>query len=126
MMISRKAISLYKMAGPTPGSERALEGALAGVFGLVAQFRLDLQQTVVLGDAVGTAQRTGLDLAGTSGHREIGNGRILGFAGAVRHDGGVIRAVRHLDGFEGFAERADLVDLDEDGVVDILCDALLQ
>ena len=46
----------------------------------------DAQQLVVLGDAIGAAGRAGLDLAGAGADREVGDGRVLGLAGAVRDD----------------------------------------
>ena len=39
------------------------------------------------------------------------------------HHAAVTRLVRHVDGVEGFRERADLIDLDEDRVCDPLADA---
>ena len=39
---------------------------------------------------------------------------------------GVAVAAAELDGFEGLGDGADLVDLDQDGVGDLLLDALLQ
>ena len=44
----------------------------------------------------------------------------------MRDHGGVARALGHLDGGEGFRQRADLVDLDQDRVGDALVDAFLQ
>jgi hypothetical protein len=44
----------------------------------------------------------------------------------VRDDRGVAGALGHLDGGEGFGQRADLVDLDEDRVGDALGDAFAQ
>ena len=40
--------------------------------------------------------------------------------------GGVAEAAGELDGLEGFGDGADLVDLDEDGVGDLLFDSLLE
>ncbi len=45
---------------------------------------------------------------------------------AVADDGGVAEAAGEFDGFEGFGDGADLVDLDQDGVGDLLLDSLLQ
>lgn len=39
-----------------------------------------------------SARAAGLDLAAAGGDREVGNEGVLGFAGAVRHDDGVVRA----------------------------------
>ena len=44
----------------------------------------------------------------------------------MRHHRGIARALRHLDRREGFGERADLVDLDQDGVRDPAADAFAQ
>ena len=41
-------------------------------------------------------------------------------------DGGVARAFGHFDGLEGFGQRADLVDFDEDGVANAFFDAFFQ
>src|SRR5690606_28275482 len=91
-----------------------------------AQVFLDPQQLVVLGHAVRARERTCLDLAGVRAHGDVGDGGVLGFARAVADDGRVVGALGHLDGGEGFRERADLVDLDEDRVGDALVDAFLQ
>ncbi len=109
-----------------PGSAQVVERGAAGVVGDVAQVFLDAQQLVVLGDAVGTAQRTGLDLARVGAHGDVGDGGVFRFARAVRDHGRVARALGHLDGGEGFGQRPDLVDLDEDRVADALVDAFLQ
>src|SRR3546814_2475624 len=42
------------------------------------------------------------------------------------HDGGVARAVRHIDRVERFTERADLVDLDEQRVGEAVLDPLFE
>ena len=42
------------------------------------------------------------------------------------HDGGVAGAVGHLDGVQGLGQGADLVDLDEDGVGDLVLQTHLQ
>ncbi len=55
---------------------------------------------------------------------EVGDRRVFGLARAVRHDRAVARFVRDLDGLQRFGQRADLVDLDQDGVGDALGDAL--
>ena len=92
----------------------------------VAELLLDAQQLVVLGDAIGPRGRAGLQLAGVHRDGEVGDGRVLGLAGAVRDDGAVARARREPDRVERLGERADLVQLDEDRVRDALVDAALQ
>src|SRR3546814_1966165 len=58
------------------------------------------------------------------GDGEVGDGGVLGLAGAVRHHRRVGGGVRHLHRLQGLAEGADLVHLDQDGVGDALADAL--
>src|SRR5579872_846134 len=106
------------------GSGQRLERRLARVFRLLAELLLDAQQLVVFRRAIGSRQRTGLDLSAIAGDREVRNGGVLGFAGAVRHHGGVARLVRHLDGREGLGQRADLVDLDQDRIGAAVLDAI--
>src|SRR5262245_5009260 len=77
---------------------------------------LDAEQLVVLRDAVAPRRRACLDLPGAVGNREIGDRRILGLAGPVRHDGGVTVRARERQRLGGLRDRPDLVDLDEDRV----------
>src|SRR5690606_27018392 len=56
---------------------------------LLVELVLDPQELVVLGDAVAAGGRTGLDLPAVGGDGEVGDGRVLRLAGAVRHDAGV-------------------------------------
>src|SRR5690606_12486056 len=72
-----------------PATASTPEFSHAAIRCLTLQFFFDKQQTVVLRHAVGTAQRTGLDLAGCSGHGQIGNRGVLGFPGTVRNHRGV-------------------------------------
>ena len=60
-----------------------MESRHAGVNGAVAQLLLDAQQLVVLRHTLGAAGCAGLDLAGVQGHGQIGDGGVLGLAGAV-------------------------------------------
>ena len=89
-----------------------------------AELRLDAQQAVVLRDAVRARQRAGLDLAAAAADREVGDRRVLGLAGAMRHDRRVARGARDADRLERLGERPDLVHLDQDRVGDALRDAL--
>ena len=103
-----------------------VESCHAGVNGAAAQLLLNAQQLVVLCNTLGTAGSTGLDLAGVQRHGQIGNGGVLGLAGAVRADGGVTGLVGHLDGLQRLGNRTDLVQLDQDGVAGTQLDALGQ
>src|SRR5690349_11008292 len=58
---------------------------LARVAHLAAQLAFDAQQLVVLGDAVRTRHGTRLDLAGRGRDRDVGDGRVLGLARAMRY-----------------------------------------
>ena len=60
------------------------------------------------------------------GHGQVGDGGVLGLAGAVAHDAGVAGLLGHLDGVQRLGQAADLVDLDEDGVRATQLDALRQ
>src|SRR5271168_1579982 len=95
----------------------------AGEAGGAAQGFFDAEELVVFGDAVGAGGGAGFDLAGAHGDYEIGEEGVFGFAAAVGDDGGVIGFAGHFDGFDGFADGADLIELDEDGVADAFGDA---
>ena len=62
-------------------------------------------------------------MACAHGDDEIGEEGIFGFAAAMGDDGGVICFAGHFDGFDGFADGADLVELDQNGVADAFGDA---
>jgi hypothetical protein len=83
--------------------------------GVVEQL-LDAQQLVVLGHAVGSGRGAGLDLAAVGGHGEVGDRGVLGLARAVAHHAAEAVAVGQVDRVEGLGQRADLVDLDQQGV----------
>ena len=102
------------------------ERGTAGVDRGVAELLLDAQQAVVLGHALGTGRGAGLDLAAVQGDGQVGNGGVLGLAGAVGHHRLVAVVVRQGDGLEGLRQGADLVDLDQQGVGCVLLDALGQ
>src|SRR5438105_15041268 len=53
------------------------------VAGGVPQLALDPEKLVVLGDTVAPGGSTGLDLAGSPGHREVGDGGVLRLAGTM-------------------------------------------
>ena len=73
-----------------------------------AEFLLDPEELVVLGDPVGARRRARLDLAGVGGHGDVGDRRVLGLARPVADDGRIGVALGHLDGFEGLGQGADL------------------
>src|ERR1700730_12525771 len=59
------------------------ERGLAVEAGGGAQFCLDAQELIVLGEAIGAAGRSGLDLAGGRRDSKIGDERVFGLARAV-------------------------------------------
>src|SRR3954451_22812827 len=77
------------------------ERGAAGVPGGVVELLLDAQQLVVLRDPLGAGGGTGLDLAAVRGDGEVGDGGVLGLAGAVAHHAAEAGAVREVDGVEG-------------------------
>ena len=99
------------------------EGGAAGEARGGAELFLDAQQLVVFGDAVGAGGGAGLDLARAHGDGEIGDEGIFGFAGAVRDDRGVagLRAISMASIVS--VTRADLIQLDENGIGDAFGDA---
>src|SRR5271166_633907 len=103
-----------------------LDGSPPRVAGLIAEFLLDPDQLVVLGQTIRPRDRARLDLSAVGRNREIGDRRILRLAGPVRHHGGVARPMRHIDGGERLGERANLVDLDEDRIGDAFLDPPLK
>src|SRR5262245_36842634 len=92
----------------------------------VTELIADAQQLVVFRDAIAARRRASLDLACVGCDREVRDEAVLALARAVRNDRGVARMLRGAHGFEGFGQRADLVDLDEDRVRDPVVDAALE
>ena len=69
--------------------EDVLFDLLVAVAGLVTEFDLDLHEAVVLGDTVGPAEGTSLDLAAVGSDGDVGDGGVLSLTGAVGGNGGV-------------------------------------
>src|ERR1035437_3215258 len=85
-----------------------------------AERLLDPQQPVVLRDALTPAAGAGLEVSGADRDREIRDRRVLGLPRPVRHEDAVACGPRDRDRLESFGDGADLVELDEDGVRDLL------
>src|SRR5881392_3613528 len=83
---------------------------LAAVNRVPAEQLLDAEELVVLRDAVGAAERTGLDLAGVGCHGDVRDGCVFGLTGAMADHGRVPVFLREFNGVERLGERADLVD----------------
>jgi len=65
---------------------------------------------VTLRPALAATHTVCFDLLRVGCHPEAGNGCVFGLPGAMRDDLGVAVLPGKRDGFEGFAERTDLVD----------------
>ena len=74
---------------------------------------LDAQELVVLGEALRLGDRADLDLPAGGADREVGQSRVLGFAGPRGDDGAIPRGLRPLHHRERLADGADLVHLHE-------------
>ena len=82
----------------------------------IAQFFFYAEQLVVFGHAVGTAQRTGLDLSAVGGYGDVSDGCVFRFTGSVGRDGSVSVTVGHFDSIKRFTQRTNLVHLDENRI----------
>ena len=98
---------------------------LSSIDGKVAKLLLDAEDLVELGKALGTGWGTGLDLAGAETNDDVGDGDVLGFAGAVGDHDTPVGGVRVLGGLDRLGEGTDLVDLEEEGVAGLELDGLL-
>ena len=94
-------------------------------FGGLSQLLFDAQQLVVLGHAIGARRRPVL-IWPTRCDRQIGDKGIFRLAAAVRHDGGIAIAPRQIDRLQRFADCADLIHLDQNGIGDAFFDAPLE
>ena len=65
------------------GAALCLAELLIAVAGLVLELDFDLHKTIVLGDTVGAAQGTGLDLPAVGSNCDVGDSGIFSLAGAV-------------------------------------------
>ena len=83
MVASRRAPQIA-VAGGRPLAH------LTAVNRVVTKFLRDPQELVIFRDPIGPAKRAGLDLPGVGRDRDVGNGRVLGLAGAMTDHGGVI------------------------------------
>src|ERR1051325_2857427 len=95
-----------------------VKGAAARITSGPAQVFFDAEELVVFGYAVGAREAAGLDLPGVCRHGEVCDERVFGLARAMRDDGCATARARKLYAVERLRQRADLVDLDENGVGD--------
>src|SRR5664280_1042208 len=88
----------------------------------VTQLLLDPEEPVVLRDSLRARRGAGLDLARAHRHDEVGDGRVLGLAGAVADHRGPACPARHLDRSHRLGDGPDLVELDQGRVHRLLLD----
>jgi len=94
----------------------AVENAVAAEYGQFAKFIFDSQQLVVFRYPFASRSGPCFDLTHVRRNSKIGYVGVFRFTGTVRDNTGITRALRHLDGSQGFGDRADLVELDENTV----------
>src|SRR5208283_2485208 len=102
--------------GPRSDLLALFERAQARVNRVLTEQLFDAQKLVVFRQTIRAAQGTGLDLAAVRGHGYVGDGCVLGFAGAVREDGGVAVELRELHGVERLGKRTNLVHFHKNGI----------
>lgn len=98
---------------------------LAGVDGVGTELLLNTEDLVQLGQTLGAARSTGLDLARAETDSNVGNGDILGLTGAVGHHDTPVVGVGVLGGLDRLGQRTDLVDLEQESVAGLELDGLL-
>ncbi len=103
-----------------------LESAQFAVDCRCAQAVLNAEQAVIFAHSLTAGRGTGLDLPGTGGHSQIGNGGILGLTAAMGDDSAVARRSGDLHGLHGLGKCADLIGLDQNGIGSPLANALSQ
>src|SRR5258707_677930 len=86
---------------------------LAAVNGVFSQYLLDPQKLVVFGDAIRSAERSSLDLAGIRGYGNVCDGGVFCLTRSMANDGCVAVFLGQFHRIQGFGERTDLVHLDE-------------
>src|SRR3546814_9504267 len=125
--MSRSRIFYQKQPGqaglllPPKFLAQIIEGVTAGIRGHFSKLFFDTEQLVVFGHAVGTRQRTRLDLHSIGGHGNIGNRGIFGFARAVGNDRGITGRLGPFNGGKRFGSGTDLNNFVDDGIFNTLC-----
>jgi hypothetical protein len=99
--------------------------ALASVDSVRAEFLLNSQELVHLRDAFGACRSATLDLTSSNTNNDIGDSDIFCLARAMRHHDTPTCSVRVLCRLNGFRERTDLVDLEQQGIARLQLDRLL-
>ncbi len=93
---------------------------------IFTEFRFDAEQAVVFRDALAAAERTGFDLTGTGGDGKIRDRRVFGFARSVADYRAIAVTHTEIDRLQGFRQRTDLIDLDQDRVRRVFINPRLQ
>jgi hypothetical protein len=102
---------------------RRIAEKLAGKHSLVSELLLDTEDLVVLGEPVGAARRTGLDLAGAETADEVTDEIVLSLARAVRHHHAPTGSLGHITCLDRLGHCPDLVDFKQKCIAQLLFDA---
>src|ERR1035437_3598142 len=97
-------------------SSELSKGAFTPVFRPATKRFFYAQKLIVLGCTLAPAQAPGLNLFAIEGHREIRNRDVFRLTTSMGHDGAKVIGLGQLNGFKSFTERADLIDLHQNGV----------
>ena len=84
---------------------------------------LNPHELVVLLDALAAARGAGLEVAGAERYREVRDERVHRLAASMRHHGAPVGGIGQLNGGYRLGERADLVQLNQHGIRDVLGDS---
>lgn len=92
---------------------------------VLAKLLLDSQDLVQLGQTLRSRWCTGLDLAGSDAHGNVGDGDVLRFTRSVRYHHAPAGSIRVFGRLDGLRQGPDLVDLEEECVARLQLDGLL-
>ena len=88
----------------------------------IAKLFFDSQKLIVLGDTIGTRKRARLDLPCVGRHGDVSYGCVFGLTRSMADHGRIAILFGKFDGIQGFSERADLVDLNQNRISNALSD----
>ena len=91
-----------------------------GEDGVGAEIFFDSEDLVVLGESLGSARGTSLDLASLETDDQIGDEGVFSFARSVGDHDAPAGIHRHLSGLDGLGEGSNLVNLQQKSVAGLL------
>ena len=104
-------------------SHRTDKTVFSGIFSFATQVFFDAQQLIILLHPFASAGCAGLQMAGIQGHGHISDKTVNGLAAAVGDTCAPAGLPAHLNGFDGFSQRPDLVEFDQDRIGAIFLNA---